>query len=447
MKKAKLSKQRIIIGIIVVFLFVGVVALRNFFETRAPEIILSPEPAGFLPASKEFTVTFIEKGLGLKECSVFIEQDNKNYPIFYKRFSREDKTYNQRINLNVIPKKLGVHDGPAFFVVSAQDYSFWHWGKGNAFQKRYSVIIDTVLPTIEVLTRSHNIAKGGSGLVIYRALESLLHHGVKAGKLFYPGYQWQGLYLCLFAYPYYAPKNIVYRLVGEDKAGNRGEVGFYYHLLPRKFRHDKINISDAFLQAKMPEFWNIYPNLRGKYLETFVKVNTELRKKNHQEIRHICSISQATPLWQGAFIRPRGTKRAGFLDQRTYYYKGKPISHSVHQGVDIASIAHAPVIAGNHGIVVYRDYLGIYGNTIIIDHGLGLFSLYGHLSNFQVEKNQRVKKGDVIGYTGTTGLAGGDHLHFSILVQGEFVNPVEWWDAHWVKNNITQKMIQNGLLK
>ena len=197
----------------------------------------------------------------------------------------------------------------------------------------------------------------------------------------------------------------------------------------------------------MPEFWNIYPNLRGKYLETFVKVNTELRKKNHQEIRRICSISQPTPLWQGAFIRPRGARRAGFVDQRTYYYKGKAISHSVHQGVDIASIAHAPVIAANHGIVVYRDYLGIYGNTIIIDHGLGLFSLYGHLSNFQVEKNQQVKKGDVIGYTGTTGLAGGDHLHFSILVQGEFVNPVEWWDAHWVKNNITQKMIQNGLLK
>ncbi|CAD7779202.1 hypothetical protein BLFGPEAP_02177 [Candidatus Methanoperedenaceae archaeon GB50] len=190
MKKGKLSKQRIIIGIMAIFLLVSMVALRNFFETRAPEIILSPEPAGFLPASEEFTISFREKGLGLKECLVFIEQDNKNHPIFYKRFSREDKIYNQRINLNVIPKKLGVHDGPAFFVVSARDYSFWHWGKGNFSERRYGVIIDTVLPTIEVLTRSHNIAKGGSGLVIYRSLEPLLNHGVKAGELFYPGYQY-----------------------------------------------------------------------------------------------------------------------------------------------------------------------------------------------------------------------------------------------------------------
>ena len=136
----------------------------------------------------------------------------------------------------------------------------------------------------------------------------------------------------------------------------------------------------------------------------------------------------------------------------TLTYKGESVSfdmpgwyceesgESIHTGVDLASTANAPVEAANHGIVAYASYLGIYGNFVILDHGLGLFTLYGHLSSIDVKNAQEVKKGDIIGRTGMSGLAGGDHLHFGILVGGQFVNPQEWWDPHWIADNVTRKL-------
>jgi len=69
-----------------------------------------------------------------------------------------------------------------------------------------------------------------------------------------------------------------------------------------------------------------------------------------------------------------------------------------------------------------------------------LFSMYAHLNRSDVSEGQQMSKGDVLGRTGSTGLAGGDHLHFSMLVHNTFVNPVEWWDAAWIKNNILSKI-------
>jgi murein DD-endopeptidase MepM/ murein hydrolase activator NlpD len=110
-------------------------------------------------------------------------------------------------------------------------------------------------------------------------------------------------------------------------------------------------------------------------------------------------------------------------------------------GVDLASTTNASVEAANHGIVAYAGYLGIYGNFVIIDHGFGFFTLYGHLNSIDVKKGQAVRKGDVMGHTGSSGLAGGDHLHFGMLIGGQFVNPQEWWDAHWIADNVTKKTV------
>ena len=131
---------------------------------------------------------------------------------------------------------------------------------------------------------------------------------------------------------------------------------------------------------------------------------------------------------------------AGFADHRSYLYNDEIIDDQNHMGVDLASFANSPIEAANDGVVIFAQNLGIYGLTVVIDHGQGLASLYGHLSSFSVAQGSVVKKGDVIAYSGRTGLANGDHLHFSILVHGIFVNPLEWWDAHWIKNNITRKL-------
>jgi murein DD-endopeptidase MepM/ murein hydrolase activator NlpD len=137
---------------------------------------------------------------------------------------------------------------------------------------------------------------------------------------------------------------------------------------------------------------------------------------------------------------PGAANRAGFADRRRYVYKGKQVDRQVHLGIDLASLANASVPAANGGKVVLADTLGIYGQTVILDHGFGLFSMYAHLSHIGVSQGQSVSRGDTIGKTGTSGLAGGDHLHFSMLVHGTFVNPLEWWDARWIDHNITSKI-------
>ena len=152
--------------------------------------------------------------------------------------------------------------------------------------------------------------------------------------------------------------------------------------------------------------------------------------------------------WQGVFMRlPRSATRAGFGDKRTYHYGGKRVDQQTHLGIDLASISNSPVPAANAGKVVYAQRLGIYGRTVVIDHGWGLFSMYAHLNSFEVKEGELVQKGDIIGSTGTSGLAGGDHLHFSVLVQGVFVNPLEWWDPTWIQNNITNKFSSDGAAK
>jgi murein DD-endopeptidase MepM/ murein hydrolase activator NlpD len=103
-------------------------------------------------------------------------------------------------------------------------------------------------------------------------------------------------------------------------------------------------------------------------------------------------------------------------------------------------VARTPVPAANRGVVRLARYFGIYGNTVVIDHGLGLMSLSAHLSSIEVTEGQSVERGERIGRTGATGLAGGDHLHFTALVHGMPVNPIEWWDPKWIRDRITSKL-------
>jgi murein DD-endopeptidase MepM/ murein hydrolase activator NlpD len=191
----------------------------------------------------------------------------------------------------------------------------------------------------------------------------------------------------------------------------------------------------------MPEFASQVKTAEGATLiDAFLSVNRDMRRKNYEEIVKVTSQSEAKMHWKGAFVRlPGAANRAGYADHRKYLYKGKTIDNQTHMGVDLASLKSSPIPAANTGKVVHADNIGIYGRTVIIDHGFGLFSLYAHLSNIDVSVGQMVSKGDIIGNTGTTGLAGGDHLHFSMLVHHTFINPIEWWDSHWVQDNILIK--------
>jgi murein DD-endopeptidase MepM/ murein hydrolase activator NlpD len=327
-----------------------------------------------------------------------------------------------------------------------RDYAWRQWGAGNQNYQEHEVIIDTRPPEIDVVSGPLYITQGGSGVVIYRLSEDCTSSGVQVGDVLYPGYHGDfkdpQIYMAFIALGFEQGRSTPLAVSATDFAGNDGRVGLQAHIKPRKFKRDTISISDGFLDWKMPEFVSQVPSAPGTSMfDTFLQVNRDLRRQNYEELIKYTVNPDTQLYWQGDFLRlPGAANRAGFADHRKYVYKGKTIDEADHMGVDLASVQNSPVPAANSGKVVMVDSVGIYGNTVMIDHGFGLFSMYSHLSATNVTVGQMVARGDIIGKTGRTGLAGGDHLHLGMLVNQTFINPVEWWDAHWIEDNILSKI-------
>ncbi|GAF79722.1 unnamed protein product, partial [marine sediment metagenome] len=337
-------------------------------------------------------------------------------------------------------------DGKAILRLAVWDYSWRGWWQGNQTYVEKSLIIDTHPPEIEVISRAHNLTQGGAGLVIYSTSEDCRLSGIQVGDNFFPGYA--GYYnnpkirMAFIGLGYQQGPGTRILIKAVDEAGNTAKAGVRHHIRKKVFRNDDIRISDRFLNWKMPEFENtVTSESTGSLVDKFIKINRELRKANYHQITELAKKTATVKQWEGVFLRmPGSANQAGFADHRVYYYKGKVIDRQVHLGLDLASVTHAPVSAANSGVVIFSEFLGIYGKTVLIDHGFGLFSMYAHLNHSDVSQGQRVSKGETIGRTGSTGLAGGDHLHFGILIHNTFVNPIEWWDAAWIKNNILSKI-------
>ncbi len=420
---------------------IGIVllALAAIFVLRdggSPTIKLSPQ-TGAASYTTEFSLDLSAGKSGLKECSVVAAQDGKRVELLRESFSDKRPAHAAAFRL---PREAGFKEGSvelSIIVRSNAMLSFLGRGKASLVQQ---ITLDFTPPRLSVTPGVHNVNQGGGAAVSYTVSKPVESTGVMVGSHLFPGYQQpDGRYLCYFAMPHdMQPSQFKPKVIARDKAGNEATQNVSVLAIPKPFKADKLNIPDEFLNSKMPQYTALYPSETSP-LEIYKRVNTELRDKNVTELLKIGKDTSPTPLWSGAFLRlPNAASRAGFGDQRDYFYQGEKIDHQTHMGVDLASVANAPVPAANSGRVVLAEFFGIYGNCVIIDHGLGLQSLYSHLDEMSVTKGTQVKKGDIIGKTGTTGLAGGDHLHFGMIIGGLQVNPVEWWDDHWIKDNILE---------
>jgi murein DD-endopeptidase MepM/ murein hydrolase activator NlpD len=197
------------------------------------------------------------------------------------------------------------------------------------------------------------------------------------------------------------------------------------------------------MQKVVPAILSQTPELeqRGSLLDNYLAINGELRAANSQYLIDLAADSVQEFLWSRPFLQmPNSQVMSTFADRRTYLYEGRSVDQQDHLGYDLASTARATIPAANDGIVVLARFFGIYGNAVVIDHGFGLMSLYGHLSSIDVSEADVVERGQSLGRSGETGLAGGDHLHFTMLLRGLPVNPVEWWDGHWIRDRLETKL-------
>lgn len=339
-------------------------------------------------------------------------------------------------------REAGLDEGAAQLVVLARDHSPLAALRGPSVALEVPLSVDLTPPAVTVLGGQHYLARGGSDAVAYTVGPDAVRSGVSVGPYFFPGVAGvlsdPAARAALYAFPYELEATLRPKVVAEDQAGNRREVPFPVTIRDKNFPSEELRISDDFLAVKVPEI--LAENeleAAGDPVASYLLVNRDLRRKSEERIAEITNQSEPRLLIDGAFRQQPGSQVGSrFAERRTYLYGDDVIDTQVHLGYDLASVKQAPVFAGNAGEVAFVGNLGIYGTAVVIDHGLGLFSLYAHLSSVEVEKGQTVAKGATIGRTGETGLAGGDHLHFSILVHGTHVDPVEWWDPKWLENRI-----------
>jgi murein DD-endopeptidase MepM/ murein hydrolase activator NlpD len=419
------------------------------------------KPVKYVGRSTPLEVTVTAPGATLSSLQIVFEQNGKQTRLFsldqpasgdVKTEAADRVRVTKTIDRETVPD---LKSGAARIVVTAVRPVVHGLRKRDSTVTR-DVQVRLERPTIAVLSTKHYVNLGGSEMVVYRAAPADVESGVQVGDLTYPGYPASGakmegvqitdpaVKIAFFALRFDQDVNVPMFAFARDEAGNTTRAEFDHLTFTKPFKHSRIDLDDKFLDRVVPSILDTTNeiNPKGDTIDKFLAINGDLRRRNAEKIASLAKQSAPEMVWGGVVFHPFGNTavEAAFADQRTYVYKGKEVDRQVHLGFDLAKVVNSPIVAANKGKVLYAAPLGIYGNCVIIDHGMGVQSLYAHMSSIGVEVGQAVEKEQQIGISGMTGLAGGDHLHFTMLVNGQMVNPVEWWDQHWIQDRILRKL-------
>ena len=430
-------------------IFLGIIALAvAFVRGSAPEIAFPALPR-VIGAHTKLTVS-ISNPMGIKEAKAYYQQNGHTFPLADEKTGLSRNWWigpkqGRQLVLNLQAGRgdvSGLEDGEADLLIEA-----WAANLRNSKARlQQAVKIRSTPPQITALTTQHYVNQGGADMIVYTVSPGVTESGVAVAGHLFPGYQMPnaaaGTMFSIFAFPYNAPADAQFELVARDDAGNETRQTFPIHTFPRSFPARPMNISDSFIQQVVMPIIAHTPEISDQHdpLKNFLLVNRDLRATETRKLSELSAQSVHEFLWHGAFSRLPSKTEASFADHRYYMYNGQKVDDEFHLGVDLAGTAHMPILAANRGRVLMAQYFGIYGNAVLVDHGFGLMSLYGHMNDFAVKPGDTVQQGQLLGHSDTTGLAGGDHLHFSILLDGVQVDPREWWDAHWIHDRIQVKL-------
>jgi len=439
----KKRNSALIFWLILAILIGGIVYLYNskMFERVVPTISLDDN--AYWNLRKPLHLELSDSS-GIKAYQVYIKTSSGQTVLYDEHLIK----FQDKIEVKIKPPRsaYAMNDNNIKIIVKVIDKSKWNFFDGNEAIREFDLIVDKKRPKVNVISNSYKISKGGSALVVFKAKDENLkdmYIETNYGKKFKvePFYK-DGYYISLLAWPV-TEKTFRANIIVNDEAGNSTKSYIPLYLKNKPYRVSHIKIKDRFLKGKIADLAYEFVETQGvdDPLKQFKIINEDVRAKNEKLIHTITSkvsdkmisdfkINKMYPLKNAQVV-------AHFGDHRMYSYNGKPISEAYHVGLDLASNSLAEIKPQNSGVVVYADYNGLYGNMPIIDHGLGLYTLYGHCSSIVVNVGDTIRPREVIARTGKSGYAMGDHLHFGVLVQGIEVRPQEWMDKTWIKLNIT----------
>lgn len=429
-------------------------------STQAPTLLIPKLPKG-LGQKTELVVQATDGKHNLKSLAVEVTQNGQvihrsNLVItarshrwwkFWGSNPPSETKWTVLVGREVAPQ---LKEGRATLRITALNDSWGRFFRGGRSETDIDLPVRFAPPVVEVLTTLHYINQGGCDMVLFKVSPGTTESGVQVGSYFFTSFpvkeSMPDTRLALFAFPYNMDPSTLARIVARDDAGNETLANFTYKVFPKKFHTDTIPLSDEFMNRIVPPIMAQTPELsdQGNLLKNFLEINGHLREIDAQRLVEISQHTAPTFLWKEPFLRLPSKTEASFADYRTYTYNGKDVDHQTHLGFDLAGREHMPIRASNDGVVVFAGFFGIYGNAVVIDHGCGVQSLYGHMSSIAVKEGDRVTRDQEIGRSGQTGLAGGDHLHLTMLLDGIPVNPIEWWDPHWLHDRIEAKLEPYG---
>ena len=376
---------------------------------------------------------------GVRRVAAFVEQNGTRYQVWEdeQRSPLMDTMWTFTAGVKTTPQ---LKDGKAKLMVEASSNGLLR--KTGRWQAEMTVV--TRPPSVSADSDQHYLYLGMADLATFTASGTWTAAGVRVGDEKFRAWPMPdgkpGMF-SLYAFAWNMPLGTVPVVFVSYAAGNDVTsplvVQFPKKEQPKYTTRD-LQVSEAFLQKVITE---LDPGGAGDPVVRFVRINSNMRRANNQTLSDLRFKTAVRFLWSRPFIRQAHSQdEASFAEVRNYIYQGKKIDQQVHLGYDLAVTQNVGVQASNDGKIVYAAPLGIYGNCIVLDHGYGLQSIYGHLSRIDVHDGDMVKQGQVMGLSGQTGMAGGDHIHFGMQLDGVQIDPKEWWDSHWIKDHIAKRV-------
>ena len=401
-------------------------------------------PASLTTIGQSTPVTVhVHDSHGVSKIKATVEQNGSSYPAWQSNATSKspDATFTFMIGARTTPQ---LRDGKARLIMEATSAGLGH----AASRIERDVTVVTQPPTVSADTDQHYLYRGMADLATLNVTGNYASAGVRVGNESFrawpmPGGK-PGLF-SLYAFAWNMPDGTTPLAFAANAAGNDVTTPLTV-IFPKKeqpvYTQHEIQVSDQFMQKVLGE---LDPNGSGDPVTRFVKINSEMRKANNQTLADLRFKSADHFLWSQPFTRQSHSQaEATFADVRSYIYHGKKIDQQTHLGYDLAVTQHVGVEASNDGRIVWAAPLGIYGNCIVVDHGYGLQTIYGHLSRIDMHEGDMVKRSQVMGLSGMTGMAGGDHVHFAMQLDGVQIDPKEWWDPHWIQDHIARRVELSG---
>ncbi len=438
----------------------------NFLEPNPPQIRVIEGPRGIGITPVNLVLELEDSESGLDEVVIRLKQKRDEKEILRKKLNGKHVA---RIEVPFSGSESGLQEGEVELEIRTFDKSLW----STRGEKSFQLPVDYKKPYLEILSTQHNAREGGAQLIFYRVQdEHLALSGVKVDDHTYAGYPARGLdkafenfpdvYAAFYAIPLaQGEQKRKIRLFAEDRVGNGVTEKFYNKVAERRMRERVASMSEgAFLQFVSQVVQKNLPilekqaasigqtlqfktpeNTLSRAVEEFQLIERRLKPINESQIEGALKANRTDQLWDGAFLPQSGVVRSGFGEVVTYYVNKSPIEKHLREAFVLGVGAEGDnVYAANDGTIVFSTDLGVYGSTIIIDHGFGLASVYGSLGRMSASTGQDVSAGHVLGTYGSSGLAERKQLFFQIRVHGTPVDPTEWLSKSWYHAHVNSKI-------